>query len=129
MSRQPWGAQAGFDVFYVVAVEEELVDAFLMAPDEAGTFSVTQAPRPETGPESLQKSPGATSFRVAVAEFSVGAESHEFASAFSLLDSDRTNPCWREGHIVHTRTLGLVHELLVLARQAQQNWLRLHPPQ
>ena len=57
---------------------------------------------------------------VAVATCSLGAERHEFASTFSLLDSDWMIPCWENRRTDHARTVGLVHELLVLAVQAHK---------
>ena len=39
---------------------------------------------------------------------------------FSLLDSDLTTCCCREGHTDHIRTIVLVHEVQVLAGQAHK---------
>ena len=64
----------------------------------------------------LVKAPGATSFRMVVTTCSPGAESRAFASTSSLLDSDSATCCVGRD----THTLGLVHELLVLARQAHK---------
>ena len=110
------GAQAGRTSF-IDAVEEELVDAFLIAPDQARLF--------------CGKSQGQTLVWKACNsrcdKFPHG--SHEMQSwrrkarickhiltARQRLDESLLE----EGRTDHTRTVGLVHELLVLARQAHK---------
>ena len=100
-SRRPWGAQVGWTSI-IDAVEEELVNAFLIAPDQARLCCGRS--QGQTLAWKACTSPGA---------------SHEMQSwrrkgqrlDESLLGERRTD---------HTRIVGLVHELLVLARQAHK---------
>ena len=76
-------------------------------------FVSWQVPRPEIGLAGLQKPLVRQVSNVAVTKCSLCAEGHAFPSTLSLLDSDLTNCCWEKGTLPT-----LVHELLVLARQA-----------
>ena len=79
------GAQAGWTSF-IDTVEEELIDAFLIALDVGDAF------RGRSQGQKLvrqhAKALGATSFHVAVIKCGLGAESHAFASTSSLFDND-----------------------------------------
>ena len=83
------------------AVEEELIDAFLIAPDVAGAFVGWSQAQKLVRQEC--KSP-ATSFHVTVMKCSLGAGSHAFASTSSLFDSDMTK-CWGRGTLTTLITL------------------------
>ena len=109
VSKAVVGAQAGW-TSVIDAVEEELVDAFLIAPDQARLFCgrsqgqtlVWRAcNRPWCDKQSWRR-------KARICKHILTARQRLDES---LLGERRTDP---------TRTVGLVHELLVLARQAHK---------
>ena len=106
------GAQAGWTSF--IDAEEELVDAFLIALDEAGAFCGRSQ-----GQELVWKA-CKSPWRDKFPRGSYGMQSwrrrHESASTFSLLDCDWTNSCWARGTSA-TLALWGWSMLLVLDRQ------------
>ena len=97
---QEAGAPAGWTSF-IDAVEEELVDAFLIAFEEVDASRDRSQGRNWFGRPA--KAPGTTSFRVAVMKCSLGAERHGICMHILTARQRLDELLLGEEHIDHTR--------------------------
>ena len=111
------GAQAGWTSF-IDAVEEELVDAFLIAPEEADAFCGRSQGQKLVW--KACKSPWCDKFPRGSYEMQSWRRKARICKHILTARQRLDELLLGEEHIDHTRTLGLVHELLVLARQAHK---------
>ena len=111
------GAQAGWTSF-IDAVEEELVDAFLIVPDQARLSCVRS--QDQTLAWKAINSPWCDKFPRGSHEMQSWRRKARICKHILTARQRLDESLLGERRTDHTRTVGLVHELLVLARQAHK---------